>query len=132
MHPILFEIHGFPIGTYALMAMVGVASGLALFAWLAGRDGHSRVAIVEIGLWAFIIGLFSSKIFGAVVDFDSANPWRSVMSVLRFGGYYYVGFIMAVAYSFFAFRQISAVLGEGKLLELFFRRRGPRGPDAAQ
>lgn len=113
MHPILFEILGFPIGSYALMALVGVGSGLALFAWLAGRDGHSRVAVVEIGLWAFIIGLFSSKIFGAIIDFDPANPWRSVMSVLRFGGYYYIGFIASVGYAVFAFRRLRIPLPKG-------------------
>jgi phosphatidylglycerol:prolipoprotein diacylglycerol transferase len=113
VHPILFEILDFPIGTYALMAIVGVASGLWLFSWLAGRDGHSRVAIVEIGLWAFIIGLFSSKIFGAIVDFEPANPWRSVWNALRFGGYYYIGFIASVGYGVFAFRQLRIPLAKG-------------------
>lgn len=39
--------------------------------------------------------------------------------------------LMLVAFiPFFAFRQISRVLGEGKLLELFFRRRDGAGPGA--
>ena len=39
--------------------------------------------------------------------------------------------LMLVAFvPFFAFRQISTVLGEGKLFELFFRRRDGGGPGA--
>lgn len=39
--------------------------------------------------------------------------------------------LMVVAFvPFFAFRQISEVLGEGKLFELFFRKREPGGREA--
>ncbi|MEM7245053.1 MAG: prolipoprotein diacylglyceryl transferase family protein [Acidobacteriota bacterium] len=67
MHPILFEIGDFPVGSYALMVLIGLLLGVGLFAWLGTRLGKSGALFAELGLWAFVIAIASSKIFGAIV-----------------------------------------------------------------
>lgn len=113
MHPILFRIGDFPVGSYALMALLGLASGVAVFAWLGGRDGHERRAFVEMGLWAFIIAILSSKLFGALLNYDPNAPRESVVHVVRFGGHYWVGFLAGVTYLFIALRRRGVPLGRG-------------------
>jgi phosphatidylglycerol:prolipoprotein diacylglycerol transferase len=115
MHPVLFHVFGFPLGTYALMASLALAAGVAIFSWLAQREGQDRMAFVEAGLWAFIIALFSSKIFGAIVSFDPKDPnkWQTLYRVLRFGGHYYIGFIAGSLFLvwFFARRRVPLLKG---------------------
>lgn len=113
MHPILFRIGDFPIGTYALMAMLGLAATTLVFSWLAARDGRDRMVFVEIALWAFVIGLGSAKIFGAAVAFDAERPWESVRHVLRYGGHYYIGVIGAVGFLVLIFRRMRVPLATG-------------------
>lgn len=113
MHPILFRIGDFPIGTYALMAMLGLAATTLVFSWLAARDGRDRMTFVEVALWAFVIGLVSAKLFGAAVAYDPTNPWDSVRQVLRYGGHYYIGVIGAVGFLVLVFRRLKVPLPTG-------------------
>lgn len=105
MHPILFEIGGFPVGSYALMALLGLAAAAALSSWLAGRDGLDRMAWVELVLWTFIVAITASKVFGAALDFNAADPGGSLLRSLRFGGTWYVGFLAGVAFVVWGFRK---------------------------
>ena len=113
MHPVLFRVGDFQVGSYALMALLALAAGCAVFSWLAARDGHSRMLFVEIGLWAFIIALVASKLFGAALVFDHEHPWDSVKNVLRFGGHYYIGVIAGVAFLVIVFRRLKVPFPTG-------------------
>lgn len=113
MHPILFRIGSFPVATYALLALVGLVSGCAVFSWLAARDGRSRLTFLDMGVGAFLVALLSSKIFGAVLDYDADRPWESIRLVLRYGGHYYIGVIAGVTFLAFAFRRHGVPLGTG-------------------
>lgn len=113
MHPVLFEIFGFEVGSYALAALIALAAGLYVFQRLGRRDGHERWAHVEMGLWAFIVAILASKVFGAVVGFDADDPLGSLKKVLRFAGHYYVGFLAGATFLVLAFRRRGIPLLEG-------------------
>ena len=113
MHPILFRIGDFPIGTYALAVLLALGVGCALFSWLAARDGRNRIAFVETGLWAFIIALGASKVFGVLVAFETDEPVASIRRALRFSGHYYIGFIAGVAFLVIALRRMKVPLATG-------------------
>jgi phosphatidylglycerol:prolipoprotein diacylglycerol transferase len=113
LHPVLFEIFGFEVGSYALATLCALIAGLFVFARLGVRDGHDRWAHVEMGLWAFIVAILSSKLFGAVVGFDPAHPMESLQKVLRFAGHFYVGFLAGATFLVLAFRRRGIALMEG-------------------
>lgn len=113
MHPMLFEVGDFPVGTYALMALLALVAGVWTFAWLGHRAGFDRTAFVEMGLWAFIVAIVSSKLFGALVDADLSDLKRSLLRVLRFSGHFYVGFGAGVAYLVWALRRHRVPLARG-------------------
>jgi phosphatidylglycerol:prolipoprotein diacylglycerol transferase len=105
VHPILFELQGFPIGTYALAVLLALVVAVAVSSWLAGRDGHDRGRYAELCLWAFVVAILVSKVFGAVVGFDPEHPKRSIVEVLRFGGHFYAGGLATIAFLVVGFRR---------------------------
>jgi len=115
VHPVLFEIGDFPVGTYALAALLAVAAGVSLFGWLGRREGegYEGMTFVEMGLWAFIIGIAVSKLFALVVGLEMDDLVGSASRVLRFSGHYYVAFLAGTAYLVLAMRRRSIPLGRG-------------------
>jgi len=113
VHPVLFEIFGFVVATYALAALVALAAGVFVFQWLGKRDGHDSWTHVEMGLWAFIVALLASKVFGAIVGFEPSDPLGSLTRVLRFAGHYYVGFLAGATFLVLSFRRRGIALMEG-------------------
>ena len=113
MHPVLFRIGDFEVGAYALMALIALVAGLYVFQWLGKRDGHEAWDHVEMGLWAFIVAILASKLFGVVVGFDAEHPMESIRKVLRFAGHYYVGFLAGSTFLVIAFRRRAIPLLEG-------------------
>jgi phosphatidylglycerol:prolipoprotein diacylglycerol transferase len=113
MHPVLFHIGSFEVGTYALFALLGLAALVGLFSHLAAREGESRIDFVEIALWAFIVGLVASKLFGAATQFNPEHPRESVYHVLRFGGTYYVGFLAGAGFLALMLRRRKVAFATG-------------------
>lgn len=113
MHPILFRIGEFPIGSYALLALIGLTVTAATFSWLARRDGRDRMVFLEVLLWGFVVGLVAAKLFGAIVAFDAERPWASVGQVLRYGGHYYIGVLGSIIFFVVAFRRLKVPLPTG-------------------
>ena len=124
MHPVLFRIPDrfvpdwiaagdVDVGTYALFALLALMAGVAVFSALAARDGRDRTTFAEMGLWAFILAIVTSRIFGVIVDWDSEDVKGAVKHALRFSGYYYIGFMAGVAFLVLAFRRAKVPLGQG-------------------
>src|SRR5436190_22522694 len=113
MHPILFEIHGFEVGTYALFAMLGLAMLASVFAWLGAREGREPVRLVELILWAFIVGLIASKAFSVLLNVNTADPWPGMKESLRYGGHYLVGFFAGSAFLLGSFRRARIPIAHG-------------------
>ena len=113
MHPILFEIGGLEIGSYALTALLALIAGVAVFRWLGRRDGHDPQGHLELGLWAFIIAILASKVFGGLLDPHPDGFVATLRMMLRFAGHFYIGFLAGVTFLILAFRRRGIPLLEG-------------------
>jgi phosphatidylglycerol:prolipoprotein diacylglycerol transferase len=95
MHPILFKIAGFPIGTYGLLLTLGFFLALALAMNLARRDGVSPEAISDLAVTLLIAGIVGSKVLMIIVDLVGGASFRQILDpgYLRAGGAVHGGII---------------------------------------
>jgi phosphatidylglycerol:prolipoprotein diacylglycerol transferase len=105
VHPVLFEIGSFAVGTYALFALLGLVAGLWVSSWLASRDGLDRLQFVETGLWGFVVAIVTAKVFGVLTHLDTEDPVEAAREVLRYGGHFYAGFLGGVAFVVILFHR---------------------------
>jgi phosphatidylglycerol:prolipoprotein diacylglycerol transferase len=98
MHPILFEIAGFPVYTYGLLLAAAYLLGLQ-FALVRGRArGLDPNRIMDLGIWIIISALAGAKLLLLIVDRDTFSLTLSgVMDLVRSAGVFYGGLIAAVA-----------------------------------
>ena len=101
-----------------------------------GERFHDRPLIVATLWQTFVFSLLVAAFVVAEHVVTALLHHRPVADEFRFtGGQGYeilarIQLMLVAFIPFFAFRQISRVLGEGKLLDLFFRKRDPSGPGA--
>jgi phosphatidylglycerol---prolipoprotein diacylglyceryl transferase len=98
MHPILFEIAGFPVYTYGLLLAAAYLVGLQ-FALVRGRArGLDPNRIMDLGIWIIISALVGAKLLLLIVDHDKFSLTASgIMDLVRSAGVFYGGLIAAVA-----------------------------------
>ena len=110
MHPILFEIGGFPVTTYAALNVVAYLACVAVAVRLGERDGIPRKRMVDLTFWLLIAAIVGSRVgylveqapfyFGVCLDPELAAPpaacddyWRP----WRGGFVFYGGLAAAIA-----------------------------------
>ena len=115
MHPVLFEIGSFPLGTYGLLLAIAFFAGTALAKRQARLDCLNPAAITDLAIAMLISGIVGSKLLMVVVDLFSGVPVREVLSfgTLRAGGAIHGGVIAAAAVFFWKLRK-----GQGLPLRL--------------
>jgi phosphatidylglycerol:prolipoprotein diacylglycerol transferase len=88
MHPILFKIGTFPIGTYGLILMVGFFVALALAKHLGRRDGIPGESLTDMAMTLLVAGILGSKLLMMIVDLFSGVPASQLLDAgyLRAGG----------------------------------------------
>jgi phosphatidylglycerol:prolipoprotein diacylglycerol transferase len=98
MHPILFEVGGFPVYTYGLLLAAAYLAGLQ-FALVRGRKrGLDPNRIMDLGIWIIISALVGAKLLLLIVDRDKFTLTTSgIMDLVRSAGVFYGGLIAAVA-----------------------------------
>jgi phosphatidylglycerol---prolipoprotein diacylglyceryl transferase len=97
MHPILFEIGGFPIYTYGLLLAAAYLLGLQFALVRARAVGLNPNRVMDLGIWIIISALVGAKLLLVIVDFDTFRRDPSeVFTLLRSGGVFYGGLIAAV------------------------------------
>jgi phosphatidylglycerol:prolipoprotein diacylglycerol transferase len=98
MHPILFEIAGFPVYTYGLLLAAAYLAGLQ-FALVRGRArGLDPNRIMDLGIWIIISALVGAKLLLLIVDRGKFSLTASgIMDLVRSAGVFYGGLIAAVA-----------------------------------
>jgi phosphatidylglycerol:prolipoprotein diacylglycerol transferase len=106
MHPILFEIGGFPVYTYGLLLAAAYLLGLQFALVRARRRGLDANRIMDLGIWIIVSALVGAKLLLLIVDFDSftSNP-RELLNLARSGGVFYGGLIAAVAVALWYLRR---------------------------
>jgi phosphatidylglycerol:prolipoprotein diacylglycerol transferase len=101
MHPILFEIKGWPIYTYGVLLALAYLAGLQLAVVRARKAGLDGARVMDLGIYLIIAALVGAKVMLIFTDFSAfkADP-REFLSLVRAGGVFYGGLIAAVIVGF--------------------------------
>lgn len=108
MHPILFQIGAFPIGTYGLMLTLGFMAGMYLARHLGRRDGLEPDALADISVAVLLGGILGSKLLMIIVDMIHGETLAGVLSLstLRAGGAIHGGVILGLLTFFWRMRKL--------------------------
>jgi phosphatidylglycerol:prolipoprotein diacylglycerol transferase len=106
MHPILFEIGGFPVYTYGVLLAAAYLLGLQFALVRARKLGLDANRVMDLGIWIIISALVGAKLLLLIVDFEtfSRDP-RELLTLLRSGGVFYGGLIAAVVVALWYLRR---------------------------
>jgi phosphatidylglycerol:prolipoprotein diacylglycerol transferase len=96
MHPVLFEIFGWPVYSYGVLLAAAYLAGLQLAVVRARRAGLDATRVMDLGIYLIISALLGAKLLLLVVDFSyfKDHP-RELFSLVRAGGVFYGGLIAA-------------------------------------
>ncbi|MEN6626362.1 MAG: prolipoprotein diacylglyceryl transferase [Candidatus Sumerlaeia bacterium] len=96
MHPILFQIGNFPVGTYGLMIVVGIMAAIGLASFLARRRGMQPEFFQDLAMVALLAGFVGGRLLYVLLDvkYYLNNPGEIVFS--RGGFVFQGGAILAI------------------------------------
>ncbi len=99
MHPVLFRIGSFEVGTYGVILALGFLAALALAKRQAKLDGISGEAVSDLAMTVLFAGLVGSRVLYIVVELLKGAPAREVFSLgmLRAAGHLHGGILAALA-----------------------------------
>ncbi|WP_005031902.1 prolipoprotein diacylglyceryl transferase [Holophaga foetida] len=108
MHPILFRIGNFPVGTYGLLLVIAFFSALALAKRQGRMDGLSGDAIVDLSITLLLAGVVGAKVLMVVVDVSGGARLQDAFSLdtLRAGGAVHGGIIAGAIALFWRARKL--------------------------
>jgi len=112
MHPILFKIGSFPIGTYGLLLTVGFFLALLLAQRLGRAEGIAPESISDLAITLLLAGVIGCKLLMIVVDLAGGMPLRNLLDFgyLRAGGAIHGGIILATVAFFWRVRRLKLPL----------------------
>jgi len=112
MHPILFKIGNFPIGTYGLLLTVGFFLALMLAQWLGRKEGIPQESISDLAITLLLAGVIGSKLLMVIVDLCNGVGFAQVFDLgyLRAGGAIHGGIIGATAAFFWRVKRLKLPL----------------------
>ena len=112
MHPILFKIAGFPLGTYGLLLTLGFFLALSLATRLGRRDGIAAESISDLAITLLIAGIIGSKLLMIIVDLINGSTFSQVLDpgYLRAGGAVHGGIIAATLAFFWRVKKLKLPL----------------------
>jgi phosphatidylglycerol:prolipoprotein diacylglycerol transferase len=97
MHPILFEIGGFPVYTYGLLLAAAYLLGLQFAIMRARSRGLDQSRVMDLGIWIIVSALVGAKAMLVVVERDRFGwSWTDLVNLFRSAGVFYGGLIAAV------------------------------------
>jgi phosphatidylglycerol:prolipoprotein diacylglycerol transferase len=97
MHPILFEIRGFPVYTYGLLLAAAYLLGLQFALVRARTRGLDPNRVMDLGIWIIVSALVGAKLALVVVERDRFGwSFGDLVNLMRSAGVFYGGLITAV------------------------------------
>ena len=107
MHPILFEIGGFPVYTYGVLLAAAYLLGLQFALMRARTRGLDPNRVMDLGIWIIISALAGAKLLLLVVELRHVQPQsaRSCSRCCGPAGVFYGGLIAAVAVALWYLRR---------------------------
>ena len=117
MHPVLFHIGSFPVGTYGLILAIAFFAGVALARRQGRMDGLAPAAISDLSIALLIAAVIGAKLLMVIVGLltpagqDGAMAFSDIftMGTLRAGGAIHGG-IIAGALVFFWYTRKGRIL----------------------
>src|SRR5512134_3393558 len=106
MFPRLFEVGPLTVYTYGVLLAAAYLSGLQLALVRARHRGMDGSRVMDLGIYVIISALVGAKLLLLAVDFDyfRHNPGE-LFSLVRSGGVFYGGLILAVAVALWYLRR---------------------------
>jgi phosphatidylglycerol:prolipoprotein diacylglycerol transferase len=102
MHPILFEIGGFPVYTYGVLLAAAYLLGLQFALVRARARGLKPDRIMDLGIWIIVSALVGAKLMLLMVEWDTySRSGTDLLTLVRSAGVFYGGLIAAVAVALF-------------------------------
>jgi phosphatidylglycerol:prolipoprotein diacylglycerol transferase len=97
MHPVLVDFGFFTIGTYGFALVLAFLSGIALAVHRARREDVPPGQILDLSVWLLVASIVGAKLLLLIVDWRLyADRPELLPGLLRLGGVYYGGLILAV------------------------------------
>lgn len=97
MHPVLVDFGFFTIGTYGFALVLAFLSGIWLAVHRARREGVPPGQILDLSVWLLVASIVGAKLLLLVVDWRLyADRPELLPGLIRLGGVYYGGLILAV------------------------------------
>lgn len=96
MHPILFEIGGFPVYTYGVLLGAAYLVGLQLALIRSRSRGLDPDRVLDLGIWIIVSALVGAKLLLVLVHFDRFRSASDALALLRSAGVFYGGLVLAV------------------------------------
>jgi phosphatidylglycerol:prolipoprotein diacylglycerol transferase len=114
MHPILFQIGSFPVGTYGLLLTAGFFLALLLAQHLGKREGLAPEAISDLAITLLLAGVVGSKLLMIIVDLANGATFAQVFDLgyLRAGGAIHGGIIGGALAFFWRVRRLKLPLAQ--------------------
>ena len=97
MHPILFHIGDFFIGSYGLMIVIGLVCALMLAQHLGRGENIAADHFYDLGFVAVLSGFLGARLFFILIEFTQFLRDPIAMILSREGFIFYGGFLTAAA-----------------------------------
>src|SRR6185295_12772895 len=106
MYPRLFELGPITLYTYGVLLAAAYLLGLKLAMRRAKARGLDHNRVLDLGIFIIISALIGAKLLLFVTDYKAfvANP-REILTLLRSGGVFYGGLILAVIVALWFIRR---------------------------
>jgi phosphatidylglycerol:prolipoprotein diacylglycerol transferase len=106
VYPRLFDLGPLTVYSYGALLAAAYLLGLKLAMARAARRGLDGARILDLGIYIIVSALVGAKLMLLVVDFGyfRENP-RELLSLVRSGGVFYGGLILAVLVAFWYMRR---------------------------
>lgn len=107
MHPILFTIGSFPVGTYGVLLAVAALAAVALGRVLAPRVEIDPEKLTDLFVFSLLGAFVGAKVALIIGDFGafSNHPVQFMVENLRSFGAFYGGFIAGLAVAVYYLRK---------------------------
>jgi phosphatidylglycerol---prolipoprotein diacylglyceryl transferase len=107
MHPVLFSIGSFPVGTYGILLALSALAAIALGRMLAPRANLDPERLVDLFVFSLLGAFVGAKVALVMGDFQAFadHPGRFLLENLRSFGAFYGGFFAGVAVAIYYLRK---------------------------
>ncbi len=97
MHPVLFEVWGFPVHTYGVLLAAAYLVGVQFAVRRAARVGLEPARVLDLGIAVIFAAIVGAKLLLLAVEWRRvADDPRQILAILRAGGVFYGGLLLAV------------------------------------